>query len=209
MLGPKAPPALSESASFHRAHPPARRPLLVINDEAHHTHDEDNAWNSVIRDLHAARPVAAQLDFSATPRFTKGQLFPWVISDYPLKQAIIDGVVKRPYKGVTDLSVVASEIASVKYRGFIVAGVNRWREYREQLAPLGKRPLLFIMLTNNSEADEVGAFLAEALSRRVRRRPDAGHPHRPKGDVTQERPRYRAQGRARGGLGRIARSTRW
>ncbi len=161
VLGPKAPPTLSESASFIERIHQRDGALLVINDEAHHTHDEDSAWNAVIQALNERRPVAAQLDFSATPRFTKGALFPWVISDYPLKQAIIDGVVKRPYKGVTDLSVVASDIASVKYRGFIVAGVNRWREYREQLAPLNKRPLLFIMLTTNAEADDVGARLAE------------------------------------------------
>jgi type III restriction enzyme len=161
VLGPKAPPTLSESASFLQRIQRRTGTLLVINDEAHHTHDEDNAWNTVIQTLHQSRPVAAQLDFSATPRFTKGQLFPWVISDYPLKQAIIDGVVKRPYKGVTDLNVVASDIASVKYRGFIVAGVNRWREYREQLAPLGKRPLLFLMLNSSADADEVGARLRE------------------------------------------------
>ncbi len=161
VLGPKAPPALSESASFIERIHQRDGSLLVINDEAHHTHDEDSAWNTVVRTLHDTRPITAQLDFSATPRFTKGGLFPWVISDYPLKQAIIDGVVKRPYKGVTDLDVVASDIASVKYHGFIVAGVNRWREYREQLAPLGRRPLLFIMLTSNAEADDVGARLRE------------------------------------------------
>ncbi len=161
VLGPKAPATLSESASFIERIQKREGKLLVINDEAHHTHDEDSAWNTVIQSLHEARPIAAQLDYSATPRFTKGQLFPWVISDYPLKQAIIDGIVKRPYKGVTDLDVVASEIASVKYRGFLAAGINRWREYREQLAPLGKRPLLFIMLTTNAEADDVGAWLAE------------------------------------------------
>jgi type III restriction enzyme len=161
VLGPKAPATLSASASFvERIHKRAGT-LLVINDEAHHTHEDDSAWNNVIQNLHDARPIAAQLDFSATPRFTKGQLFPWVISDYPLKQAIIDGIVKRPYKGVTDLDVVASDIASVKYRGFLAAGVNRWREYREQLAPLGKRPLLFIMLTTNQEADDIGPALAE------------------------------------------------
>ena len=161
VLGPKAPATLSASASFIEQIHKRSGALLVINDEAHHTHDEGSAWNSVIQSLHEARPIAAQLDFSATPRFTKGQLFPWVISDYPLKQAIIDGIVKRPYKGVTDLDIVTSDVASVKYHGFLVAGVNRWREYREQLAPFGKRPLLFIMLTSNAEADEVGARLAE------------------------------------------------
>ena len=161
VLGPKAPATLSESASFLERIHTRTGSLLVLNDEAHHTHDEESSWNTVIQNLHDERPITAQLDFSATPRFTKGQLFPWVISDYPLKQAIIDGIVKRPYKGVTDLDVVTSDIASVKYRGFLVAGINRWREYRDQLAPLSKRPLLFIMLHSNAEADDIGAWLAE------------------------------------------------
>ena len=68
----------------------------MLNDEAHHTHDEDSAWNGCIRSLHSAVPggLAAQLDFTATPRHTKGQLFSWTVYDYPLKQAIIDGIVK-------------------------------------------------------------------------------------------------------------------
>ncbi len=112
--------------------------LLVLNDEAHHTHDEDNEWNNVIRRLHASLPLAAQLDFSATPRFTKGGLFPWVISDYPIKQAILDGVVKRPAKGVADFEEAKSDVASVRYRVYLTAGVERWREYREQLKPMAK-----------------------------------------------------------------------
>src|SRR5205823_4391513 len=33
-------------------------------------------------------PLTAQLDFTATPRYHKGGLFPWTFFDYPLKQAI-------------------------------------------------------------------------------------------------------------------------
>lgn len=163
VLGPKAPAPRSESADF--AAQVARRDgrLLVLNDEAHHTHDEGSAWNEVIRSLRGAMPIASQLDFSATPRFQKGGLFPWVISDYPLKQAIIDGVVKRPYKGVADIPVAQSDDASVRYRGFLVAGVQRWREYRDQLAPVDKRPLLFIMLNSTDEADDVGDYLRSAF----------------------------------------------
>ncbi|MFI5274563.1 MAG: DEAD/DEAH box helicase family protein, partial [Ktedonobacterales bacterium] len=161
VLGPKAPPARGESAAF--AERIARRggPLLVINDEAHHTHDEESEWNTVIKALHAVAPIASQLDFSATPRFQKGALFPWTVSDYPLKQAIIDGVVKRPYKGVAAIPEVASEYASIKYKGFLTSGVYRWREYRDQLADVGKRPLLFVMLNSTDEADDVGAWLRE------------------------------------------------
>ena len=49
--------------------------MLVINDEAHHTHDEGSEWNAVIGRLHEKTPITAQLDFSATPRFTKGSIW--------------------------------------------------------------------------------------------------------------------------------------
>ena len=104
--------------------------------------------------------LAAQLDFSATPRYQKGGLFTWTVFDYPLKQAIIDGVVKRPMKGVTaGMDEARSDVASVKYQGYLTAGVERWREYREQLKPLGKKPVLFVMLNSTAEADDVGDYL--------------------------------------------------
>jgi type III restriction enzyme len=109
--------------------------------------------------LHGDTPIAAQLDFSATPRFQKGAIFPWTISDYPLKQAIVDGIVKRPMKGVANIHDAKSEHASVKYRGYLTAGVERWREYREQLKPLKKKPIFFVMLNSTEEADDVGNWL--------------------------------------------------
>ncbi len=133
--------------------------LSVINDEAHHTHDEDSEWNNVIRRLHKENPITMQVDFSATPRFQKGQLFPWTISDYPLKQAILDNIVKRPVKGIAKVEEAKSQIASVRYKAFLTAGVERWREYQEQLKPLNKKPILFIMLNDTDEADEVGDWI--------------------------------------------------
>ena len=133
--------------------------LLVVNDEAHHTHDEESEWNKVIRRLHGETPITAQLDFSATPRFQKGAIFPWTISDYPLKQAILDNIVKRPVKGIAKIIEAKSEHASVKYRGYLAAGVGRWREYREQLVPLKKKPILFVMLNSTEEADDVANWL--------------------------------------------------
>jgi type III restriction enzyme len=133
--------------------------LMVLNDEAHHTHDEDSEWNQVIKGLHSNRPIAAQLDFSATPRYTKGNLFAWTIFDYPLKQAILDKIVKRPIKGISQIEEAKSELASVKYEGFLVAAVERWKEYRQQLAPLEKKPIVFIMLNSTKEADDVADWL--------------------------------------------------
>src|SRR3989442_11875566 len=120
--------------------------LLVVNDEAHHTHDEGSEWNAVIQRLHEKTPLTAQLDFSATPRFSKsGTIFPWTISDYPLKQAIIEGVVKRPMKGIARIEPGKSEYASVKNRGDLSAAVERSKEYRDQLRPLRGNPVLFII----------------------------------------------------------------
>lgn len=138
-------------------------PCVVVNDEAHHTHDEKLKWNEIIRDLHDRLESDAgviQLDFTATPRFNKGQLFTWTVYDYPLKQAILDGIVKRPVKGMTPgVQERPSDHASVRYQTYLTAGVERWREYREQLAPLGRKPLLFVMMNETAEADDVGEYL--------------------------------------------------
>ncbi len=162
VLGSKPPAQKLDVADFANRIALRSGRLFVINDEAHHTHEEDNEWNKVIHGLHQKTPLAAQLDFSATPRFQKGALFPWTIHDYPLKQAIVDNVVKRPMKGIAKIQEAKSNIASVRYKGYLTAAVNRWREYREQLAPLKKRPILFIMLNSTDDAEEVAAWLREA-----------------------------------------------
>ncbi len=63
-------------------------------------------------------------------------------------------------KGITaGLKDQPSDIASVRYQAYITAGVERWREYREQLVPLRKKPILFVMLNSTAEADDVGDYL--------------------------------------------------
>ena len=159
ILGPKPPTKKLELTDFGDRIALRAGKLLVVNDEAHHTHDEDSEWNKVIRRLHGKTPLSAQLDFSATPRFQKGAIFPWTIFDYPLKQAIIDGIVKRPMKGIAKITEAKSDVASVKYRGYLAAAVERWREYREQLKPLKKKPVLFIMMNDTNDADDVADWL--------------------------------------------------
>ena len=163
MLGKKPPANLTEEVDFReRIVKRKDNPVMILNDEAHHTHDPNNAWNTAIRSLHVDHPIglSAQLDFSATPRTGNGTLFEWIISDYTLKQAIIDRVVKRPVKGITGMDVIPSSVASVKYEPFITAGIERWREYSEQLAPMKKKPLLFIMMSNTKEADSIAEYLS-------------------------------------------------
>lgn len=169
LLGPRPP------ADLTAGEPPlrqvaARGRVLVVNDEAHHLHDEVKgetgeplqAIRSIER-LHelAAAGVAAQLDFSATPRNNQGRVFAETVVDYPLAQAIEDGIVKRPVIG--ELQGVAAEVpsddAAVRYRLRILTGVEKWREYRSALAPAGKKPLLFVMAEDTTSADQIAAYL--------------------------------------------------
>ncbi len=162
VLGPKPPASTSTIEDFDKRIVARGGPVAVLNDEAHHTHDEDSEWNKIIRGLHATVPggVAAQFDFTATPRHSKGQLFSWTVFDYPLKQAILDNVVKRPLKGIAQgITEARSDIASTRYQAYLAAGVERWKEYREQLTPLAKKPVLFVMMNDTAEADDVGDWL--------------------------------------------------
>ncbi len=162
VLGPVPPASTAAVEDFDDRIAARGAPALVINDEGHHVHDEDSEWSKVIRRLHEENTagLVSQLDFSATPRYQKGGLFTWTVYDYPLKQAIIDRVVKQPMKGITaGLDEARSDVASVKYQGYLTAGVERWREYRDQLRPLGKKPVLFVMLNSTAEADDIGDYL--------------------------------------------------
>ncbi|HMP03521.1 MAG TPA: DEAD/DEAH box helicase family protein [Gemmatales bacterium] len=162
MLGPKPPANTQTVEEFLPRLIRRGGPACVVNDEAHHTHDEESAWNESIRKLHQETPggLAAQLDFSATPRHQKGQLFSWTIYDYPLRQAILDNIVKRPLKGIAiGIAEQKSEVASTQYQAYLTAGVERWKEYRDKLAKLEKKPILFVMMNDTAKADDVGDWL--------------------------------------------------
>ena len=159
VLGPKAPLKKLDPTDFEERIALRDGPVMVINDEAHHAWP-GSKWDEVIGRVAKRSTLALQVDLSATPRLPKtGTLFPWTIYDYPLKQAILHGIVKRPVRGIAKIAEVNSANASVRYAGFLTAGVERWREYRAQLSPLGKRPLIFVMLNDTSDADEVADWL--------------------------------------------------
>jgi type III restriction enzyme len=152
--------------------------VLVVNDEAHHLHDEVRSDTGeplvaiqTLRRLHElAREadgrrgdgIVAQLDFSATPRNQQGQIFAETVADYLLAQAIEDGIVKRPVIGeiTGDLETISDD-ASVRYRQRIGAGVAKWREFRDALAPAGRKPLLFVMAEDTQAADQIARYLEQ------------------------------------------------
>lgn len=76
--------------------------LLIINDEAHHVHDEYLVWYKSIMAFHdnlrsrGKKGLSLLFDLTATPKDQNGTYFPWIITDYPLAQAIEDRIVKTP-----------------------------------------------------------------------------------------------------------------
>jgi type III restriction enzyme len=140
--------------------------LMVIDDEGHHLHNEDLEWHKVIVGLHdklQARGlpgIACQLDFTATPKYQSGALFREIIVDYPIAQAVDDGIVKRPIMGeLSGIIEQESKRASVKYRDRLTAGMRKWREFSQRFQPTGKKPVLFIMTENTTAADDIYNWL--------------------------------------------------
>jgi len=63
--------------------------LMVLNDEAHHMHDEKMAWFQSIKDIHNKllqkdRYLSLQIDVTATPKHKNGAMFVQTVSDYPV-----------------------------------------------------------------------------------------------------------------------------
>jgi type III restriction enzyme len=172
MLGPRVNANASTMSSaqdlFDRI--AARGRVMVLNDEAHHVHDEKLAWNQTIERLHDAlragasddrsAGVVSQLDYSATPKYEKGGLFRHTVVDYPLAQAVADGIVKTPVIGeVSGAKVELGDSSFQRNRQWLDVAVGRWRVFHEKLSPAGKRPVLFVMCENTQAADEAGDYL--------------------------------------------------
>jgi type III restriction enzyme len=146
--------------------------LIVINDEAHHIHEE-NAWLKSIRDIdnklkQKGTGLSLQLDLTATPKKNDGSIFVQTISDYPLVEAIHQRVVKNPV--VPDeasrgkLKPNQSTVFSEKYRDYINLGVEEWKKTYVQLEPTGKKSLLFIMTDDTKNCDDVAEYLETSFA---------------------------------------------
>ena len=150
----------------------ARSRVMVVNDEAHHVHDKKLKWNQSIERLHeelrhradddSGAGVVSQLDFSATPKYEKGGIFKHVVVDYPLAQAVADGIVKTPVIGeVSGAKVELGDSAFQRNRQWLDVAVGRWRAFHEKLTPSGHRPVLFVMCEDTLAADEAGDYLRQ------------------------------------------------
>jgi type III restriction enzyme len=141
------------------------RDLVVMNDEAHHVHDEDLEWSRTLQGIHDALPsgLSLWLDFSATPKNQNGTYFPWIVCDYPLAQAVEDRIVKAPLIvhqiNRKDPDKVSRKNVIEAYGDWLLAALTRWKEHYKTYKALGPKPVLFVMAEKNEFADEIGEWL--------------------------------------------------
>lgn len=135
-----------------------KKNIVVLNDEAHHCYrrkpdgedealtgderveakqreEEARIWISGIEAVKAKVGVKAIYDLSATPFFLRGSgypegtLFPWVVSDFSLIDAIEAGIVKVPRVPVADDSMTGEQPT---YR-------DLWFRIRDHLPTKGRK----------------------------------------------------------------------
>jgi len=138
------------------------RNILVINDEAHHAWrvpaeskikgvkkediDESTIWVGGLDRIHKARGILNCFDFSATPFAPSGKqsseeaLFPWIISDFGLNDAIEAGLVKTPRVVIRDDGKYTKDYKSRLYHIYMDTDVkddiNRKADKTEPLPDL-------------------------------------------------------------------------
>jgi type III restriction enzyme len=137
----------------------AKKSVVVLNDEAHHCYrrkpeegvrekltgddrqeakqreEEARVWISGLEAIQKKVGIKQVYDLSATPFFLRGSgysegtLFPWVVSDFSLIDAIESGIVKVPRVPVSDDSMSGDQPT---YR-------NLWLRIRADLPKKGRK----------------------------------------------------------------------
>lgn len=142
--------------------------LVVLNDEAHHIHDDRLAWFKSIQDIHnrllqKGEKLSLQIDVTATPKHENGNLFAQTICDYPLVEAIAQNVVKHPVLPDSASRAKLTEKKSSKfteqYEDYIALGYQEWRKYYDEQIKSDKKAILFVMTDDTKNCDEVAEYL--------------------------------------------------
>lgn len=141
--------------------------LIVLNDEAHHVHDEKMAWFKSIEDIHnklkmKGSELSLQIDVTATPKHNNGAIFVQTVSDYPLVEAIYQDVVKHPVSPDSASRAKLQERQSSKfterYADYLHLGYLEWQKVYEEHKKL-KKAVLFVMTDDTKNCDEVSEYL--------------------------------------------------
>ena len=142
--------------------------LMVLNDEAHHIHDQRLAWFKSIEDIHnrilqKGSELSLQVDVTATPKHNNGSIFVQTVTDYPLVEAISQNVVKHPVlpdeQSRAKLHERQSAKYTEKYADYLDLGVIEWRKAFAEHEKLGNKAILFVMTDNTRNCDEVAEYL--------------------------------------------------
>ena len=156
--------------------------LMVINDEAHHLHEDDLEWQHGLNRIAEGKAPGRfiQLDFSATPYTTTGSgrsrqqhFFPHIVTDFDLTTAMRQGLVKTLLlsrrKELTDLELdfrakrdgKKAIALSDGQRLMLRAGLTKLRELEKKFVNLreDKHPKMLVMCEDTTVTPLVERFL--------------------------------------------------
>ena len=142
--------------------------LVILNDEAHHIHDDSLAWFKSIQDIHnrlvqKGKELSLQIDVTATPKDRNGRIFVQTVCDYPLVEAIHQNVVKHPVipdeASRSKLQERTSAKFTEKYADYIELGFKEWQYFYKEQLKAGKKAILFIMTDDTKNCDDVASYL--------------------------------------------------
>jgi len=142
--------------------------LVVLNDEAHHIHDERLAWFKSIEDIHnrlkmKGKQLSLQVDTTATPKHDNGAIFVQTVSDYPLVEAIYQDIVKHPILPDAASRAKLAERATSKYaemyEDYIHLGYLEWKKVYNELIKDGKKSVIFFMTDDTKNCDDLAVYL--------------------------------------------------
>ncbi len=145
--------------------------LMILNDEAHHIHDEKMAWFKSIQDIHNKLKqkddaLSLQIDVTATPKHNNGAIFVQTISDYPLVEAISQNVVKHPVlpdaASRAKLQERQTAVYTEKYADYLDLGVIEWKKAYDEHEKAGKKAILFVMTDDTRNCDDVADYLQKS-----------------------------------------------
>jgi type III restriction enzyme len=145
--------------------------LLILNDEAHHIHDERMAWFKSIQDIHNKLKqkddaLSLQIDVTATPKHTNGEIFVQTVSDYPLVEAISQNVVKHPVlpdaASRSKLQERQTSKYTEKYADYLDLGIIEWQKAFDEHERVGKKAILFVMTDDTRNCDDVAEYLRKS-----------------------------------------------
>ena len=142
--------------------------LVVMNDEAHHIHDENMQWFKSIEDINnhlklkQGKGISLQIDNTATPKHNNGAIFVQTVCDYPLVEAIKQRIVKSPVlpdeASRAKLSEKTSSQFVERYKDYIHLGYIEWKKQFDELKHV-KTPILFVITLDTKEANQTKEYL--------------------------------------------------